>query len=47
MIKLKVEYELGEYKFEWDSEKAEKNLRKHGVMFSIAAKVFLDENKVD
>ena len=24
---MNVTYELGEYKFEWDSEKAEKNFR--------------------
>lgn len=29
-------------KFEWDSKKAENNLRKHGVSFDEAATVFLD-----
>ena len=29
-------------KFEWDSRKAEINLRKHGVSFDEAASVFLD-----
>jgi hypothetical protein len=28
--------------FEWDPEKAEANLRKHGVSFDEAASVFLD-----
>ena len=28
--------------FEWDSEKAEANLRKHGVSFEEAASVFFD-----
>ena len=29
-------------KFEWDDEKADKNLRKHGVAFETAARVFSD-----
>lgn len=29
--------------FEWDSRKAEGNVRKHGVTFDEAATVFLDE----
>lgn len=29
--------------FEWDTDKAARNLRKHGVSFSEAATVFLDE----
>lgn len=29
-------------KFDWDSQKAEVNLRKHGVSFDEAATVFLD-----
>ncbi len=47
MIGLDIYYSLGEYKFEWDSEKAEINKQKHNVMFSIAAKVFLDDYKID
>lgn len=33
--------------FEWDEEKAERNLKKHGIPFETAAKVFLDENRVE
>ena len=44
---LRVEYELGEYKFEWDSEKAKLNWKKHKVKFEIAARVFLDDNFLD
>ena len=44
---MNIFYELGEYKFEWDSEKAEKNFRKHGIYFEDAAYVFFDENKID
>ncbi|HZP22054.1 MAG TPA: BrnT family toxin [Terriglobales bacterium] len=29
--------------FEWDSEKAQSNVRKHGVSFELARSVFLDE----
>lgn len=33
--------------FEWDSEKNEINLRKHGISFQTAAKVFLDEDRIE
>lgn len=33
--------------FEWDDEKAKVNLKKHGVPFETAAKVFLDENRIE
>lgn len=44
---MNVFYELGEYKFEWDSEKAEKNFQKHRVSFKTAVRVFLDDNSID
>ena len=44
---MNVTYELGEYKFEWDSEKAEKNWKKHRVYFETAAKVFFDKYNID
>ena len=44
---MDVTYELGEYKFVWDSEKAIINKKKHKVSFETAARVFLDENLVD
>lgn len=34
-------------KFEWDEEKAKSNLKKHGIPFETAAKVFLDENRIE
>ena len=46
-MKLTVYYELGDYKFEWDSEKAEKNWQKHRVSFETAVRVFLDDNSID
>ena len=33
--------------FEWHSEKANANLRKHGVSFEDAARVFLDPNRIE
>ena len=47
MIELNVYYELGEYKFEWDSTKAEKNFKKHGIYFEDAVRVFWDDNRLD
>lgn len=47
MIDLNVYCELGDLKFVWDSEKAEKNWQKHKVRFEIAVRVFLDENNFD
>ena len=47
MILLNIYYELGEYKFEWDSEKAEINKKKHGVKFETAVRVFFDNNSID
>ena len=44
---VNVNYELGDLKFEWDSEKAKINKQKHGVRFETAIRVFLDENSVD
>ena len=44
---MDVNYELGDYKFVWDSEKAEINLKKHKVAFEDAARVFLDEYRYD
>lgn len=33
--------------FEWDEEKERINLKKHGIPFKTAAKVFLDENRIE
>ena len=30
------------YRFEWDPDKAERNLRKHGVSFEVASRAFVD-----
>ena len=44
---MNIFYEIGDLKFEWDSEKAERNLKKHGIKFRNAALVFLDENLIE
>jgi len=44
---VKVEFEIGDLKFEWDSEKAEKNWKKHRIYFETAARVFLDDFRID
>ena len=44
---MNVFYEIGDYKFEWDSEKAEKNWQKHKIKFEDAALVFFDEFRID
>lgn len=44
---MDIFFELGELKFVWDSEKAEKNRKKHGISFQTAARVFLDNCRFD
>lgn len=41
------EVEVGEYLVEWDDDKAEKNLKKHGIYFEDAARIFLDDNRIE
>ena len=38
------EYSLESLKFEWDDEKYQINIKKHGIYFEDAARVFLDNN---
>jgi uncharacterized DUF497 family protein len=33
--------------FEWDEKKNKENLKKHGISFDLAVRVFLDTNAVD
>ena len=33
--------------FEWDADKAALNLKKHGVRFETAARVFGDQNRIE
>ena len=46
MINLE-EFNLEEYIFEWDDEKATINWKKHKVYFETAARVFLDDYRID
>lgn len=32
--------------FEWDADKAQRNLEKHGIRFEVASVVFLDPNRL-
>ena len=39
---MRIEYSLYGIGFEWDPQKAAKNLHKHGVAFENACEVFFD-----
>jgi len=39
---MKVKYSLHNIAFEWDSQKAAANLRKHGISFELACEAFFD-----
>ena len=39
---MDIFYDIGDYKFEWDSEKAKINKQKHKISFETAAHAFLD-----
>jgi uncharacterized DUF497 family protein len=39
---MNIIYQLQGVAFEWDADKAQSNLEKHGVMFEEAAEVFFD-----
>ena len=41
------EIEVGGYIIEWDDKKYEINIKKHGVYFEDAARIFLDEYRYD
>ena len=38
---------MKDVRFQWDSDKAENNQRKHGVSFEEATTVFYDENGIE
>ena len=42
-----VSFELGGVHFEYDAAKQEENIRKHGISFRVAARVFFDENYIE
>ena len=38
---------FGEMLFEWDEDKNQKNIEKHGIDFSRILKIFADENRIE
>ena len=38
---------IKELKFEWDEQKEKSNIRKHGISFVVAAKVFADPGRIE
>ncbi|MBO4853300.1 MAG: BrnT family toxin [Schwartzia sp.] len=44
---LVVKKDIGGILFEWDEEKNELNMRKHGIRFELALRVFYDENRLE
>lgn len=42
-----VSFILGGLHFEYDAEKQERNIEKHGISFRAAARVFFDENYIE
>jgi len=41
------EIEVGGYIVEWDDKKYIINVKKHGVYFEDAARIFLDDNRIE
>jgi uncharacterized protein len=41
-MSVRIQYELQGVVFEWDSDKADSNVQKHGVSFHAACEVFFD-----
>ena len=39
---MNITYQIQGIEFEWDDDKAQSNLQKHGVSFAEAAEVFFD-----
>ena len=39
---MRIDYQLHGIRFEWESEKAATNLRKHGIAFETVCEVFFD-----
>jgi uncharacterized protein len=42
LLRVRIQYELQGVLFEWDSDKADTNVQKHGVSFHAACEVFFD-----
>ena len=42
-----ISFALGDMLFEYDEEKNEKNIKKHGISFKQAARVFFDYDRIE
>ena len=38
---------MSDMKFDWDVEKEQINIEKHGISFLTATRVFFDENRIE
>lgn len=43
----RISFAIGNMVFEYDKEKNESNIKKHGISFEIAARVFFDYNRIE
>ena len=41
------EIQIEGYLVEWDDDKAEKNFKKHKIRFEVAARIFLDDYRIE
>ena len=46
MLGMKLQF-VPSFIFEWDQEKNDHNIRKHGVSFELALRVFYDEYRIE
>ena len=44
---MDVEFEIAGRLVVWDENKAQKNIKKHGIRFTVASRVFLDESRIE
>ena len=42
-----VIFSIGDMLFEYDEQKNEENIKKHGISFPVAARVFFDYNRIE
>ena len=40
-------YALGSFRFVWDEDQNNKNIKKHGISFTVAARVFEDDLRLE
>ena len=42
-----IQKKIGDLLFEWDEDKAAANIRKHGISFETAGRVFQDDSRIE